>query len=66
MPFNPNRPLPNKGVQGKEGSGFIEAATLFPPSKERKLSLEIIQTIISEYSLQQNNKIVMTLASEHK
>jgi len=49
LPQNPERPLPGKGIRGSPGSGFAEASQLMTSTKQKKLALDEIQSLLDKF-----------------
>ena len=62
VPFNPERPMPGKGIRGTPTSGFSDAAVT--SSLTGKLNIDDLQDILSRYSMKLPSKEQIDALSE--
>merc|ERR1711874_620952 len=67
VPRNPDRPFPGKGVRSAPGSGFAEASQLMTSTKQKKLALDEIQSIIARFpqTVSIKSNIIQALSEKH-
>lgn len=51
LPYNPNKPLPEKGIRSGPGGGFLEASMLQKRKRAGKLSIDDLQNVLARVSV---------------
>ena len=63
--YNPERPMPAKGVRSSPSYGFSEASQLKGSVKSGKITLDIAQSMMAEFSKNPTAETLSSISSTH-